>query len=44
MDLLTKSIKEASRGIFGKVHGMWWWDFRVTDAGHQHRYDIDPRL
>ncbi len=38
-----KDYREG-RGLFGKVHGMWWWDFRVTDSGHQHRYDIDPRL
>ncbi len=28
------------RGLFGKNHGMWWWDFRLTDSKHKHQYDI----
>jgi hypothetical protein len=30
------------RGLFGKIHGMWWWDFRLTDSTHKHRYEITP--
>lgn len=35
-----KDYREG-RGLFGKVHGMWWWDNRLTDSSHPHRYRID---
>jgi hypothetical protein len=35
-----KDYREG-RGLFGKVHGMWWWDFRLTDSSHPHRYQIE---
>jgi hypothetical protein len=28
------------RGLFGKVHGMWWWKFRLTATSHKHQYEI----
>jgi hypothetical protein len=31
------------RGLFGKHHGMWWWDFQLTHSSHKHRYDIEPQ-
>ena len=29
------------RGLFGKTHGMWWWDFRLSNSTHPHRYRIE---
>jgi hypothetical protein len=29
------------RGLFGKQHGVWWWDFRLANSTHKHRYDIE---
>jgi hypothetical protein len=29
------------RGLFGKTHGTWWWNFRLTDSHHLHRYEIE---
>jgi hypothetical protein len=35
-----KDYREG-RGLFGKVHGMWWWDFRLTESDHnRHEYEI----
>jgi hypothetical protein len=31
----------GGHGLFGKVHGMWWWEPRLTDTSHPHRYEID---
>jgi hypothetical protein len=35
-----KDYREG-RGLFGKVHGMWWWDSRLTDSSHRHHYEMD---
>ncbi len=33
-----KDYREG-RGLFGKQHGIWWWDFRLADSSHKHRYE-----
>jgi len=30
------------RGLFGKIHGMFWWDFRLSDPSHPHQYTVKP--
>ena len=34
-----KDYREG-RGLFGKTHGLWWWNFRLIDSVHNHRYNI----
>jgi hypothetical protein len=35
-----KDYREG-RGLFGKTHGMWWWNFRLADSSHKHEYKIE---
>ena len=35
-----KDYREG-RGLFAKTHGIWWWDFRLTDSSHRHWYEIE---
>jgi hypothetical protein len=35
-----KDYREG-RGLFGKTHGIWWWDFHLTDSSHRHQYEIE---
>jgi hypothetical protein len=37
-----KDYREG-RGLFGKVHGVFWWPFQLKDSSHPHTYDIKPK-
>jgi len=30
------------RGLFGKHHGIWWWEAWLKDASHPHGYTVKP--
>jgi hypothetical protein len=30
------------RGLFGKHHGIYWWDAWLRDASHPHQYSVSP--
>jgi hypothetical protein len=36
-----KDYREG-RGLFGKQHGIWWWDFPLSNSPHRHQYNIRP--